>query len=232
MTGSSARAPTALEITGEPDLENANIRARRAKGPIPPQHSLSRANATSRACQSNKPRRTLRKMRQTPTKTRCRRAAKESKHRQPIRTTPKRAPPRISPSDTKSPYSADTSIHLRRIKPNGVLREPVSDIGGSPCAHLRKASQHGRVEPLTRRHVTTVACSASSHQIADGTVVPFAVAVLLCRSCCSSRAAAVCPKHPKDAVNLVRVCRRAFLPFAFRICFGTRSFELPSPISR
>ena len=47
----------------------------------------------------------------------------------------------------------------------------------------------------------------------------------------ASRAAAVCPEHPKDAVNLVRVCRRAFLPFAFRICFGARSFELPSPIT-
>ena len=36
----------------------------------------------------------------------------------------------------------------------------------------------------------------------------------------ASRAAAVCPEHPKDAVNRVGVCRRAFLPFAFRICFA------------
>src|SRR6185312_14676395 len=183
VTSSSARAPTALEITGEPDLENANIRARRAKGPIPPQHSLSRANATSRACQSNRPRRTPRKTRQTPTKMRCRRAAKESKHRQPIRTTPKRAPPRISPSDTKSPYSADASIHLRT---SAKLRSmaasnpsPGATLPQLPAAHPAIRSQRGQLFLL---------------------LLPFCYAA---RVAFASRAAAVCPEHPKDAVNRV-----------------------------
>ena len=60
-------------------------------------------------------------------------------------------------------------------------------------------------------------------------LLPFCYAA---RVAFASRAAAVCPEHPKDAVNRVGVLSAGVFTFRIPHLLRARSFELPSPISR